>query len=358
MQTIDGPVLLLAVPGAGKTTVMVARIANMIFCHGIDPSAILTITFSKAGAQDMRRRYEGLFAAPSHQQGKALPQFCTIHSFCYQVLGSYCRLTGGVAPALIEPRERSGMLREIYQQVNGEFLSEDLEEELISNLSLIKNAMLSQQQVEDGKTIQTQIKNLWKLYQGYSAVKKEHKRMDFDDMLGYALTVLKRYPPILQQYRQRYRYLCVDEAQDTSRLQYAVIGLLVQQEQNLFLVGDEDQSIYRFRGACPENLLAFPSLYPQAKVLKMEENFRSTVEMRQLRPALLSSNRQRYQKKMFTNNAQGEPVEVKPLHDFFGPVPRSHRRLSAEEGTTAFIYPQQPVGGADGDILDRNDVDL
>ena len=105
VQTIDGPVLLLAVPGAGKTTVMVARIANMIFCHGIDPSAILTITFSKAGAQDMRRRYEGLFAAPSHQQGKALPQFCTIHSFCYQVLGSYCRLTGGVAPALIEPRE-------------------------------------------------------------------------------------------------------------------------------------------------------------------------------------------------------------------------------------------------------------
>ena len=271
VQTIDGPVLLLAVPGAGKTTVMVARIANMIFCHGIDPSAILTITFSKAGAQDMRRRYEGLFAAPSHQQGKALPQFCTIHSFCYQVLGSYCRLTGGVAPALIEPRERSGMLREIYQQVNGEFLSEDLEEELISNLSLIKNAMLRQQQVEDGKTIQTQIKNLWKLYQGYSALKKEHKRMDFDDMLGYALTVLKRYPPILQQYRQRYRYLCVDEAQDTSRLQYAVIGLLVQQEQNLFLVGDEDQSIYRFRGACPENLLAFPSLYPQAKVLKMEE---------------------------------------------------------------------------------------
>lgn len=160
VQTIDGPVLLLAVPGAGKTTVMVARIANMIFCHGIDPSAILTITFSKAGAQDMRRRYEGLFAAPSHQQGKALPQFCTIHSFCYQVLGSYCRLTGGVAPALIEPRERSGMLREIYQQVNGEFLSEDLEEELISNLSLIKNAMLRQQQVEDGKTIQTQIKNL------------------------------------------------------------------------------------------------------------------------------------------------------------------------------------------------------
>lgn len=358
VQTIDGPVLLLAVPGAGKTTVMVARIANMIFCHGIDPSAILTITFSKAGAQDMRRRYEGLFAAPSHQQGKALPQFCTIHSFCYQVLGSYCRLTGGVAPALIEPRERSGMLREIYQQVNGEFLSEDLEEELISNLSLIKNAMLRQQQVEDGKTIQTQIKNLWKLYQGYSALKKEHKRMDFDDMLGYALTVLKRYPPILQQYRQRYRYLCVDEAQDTSRLQYAVIGLLVQQEQNLFLVGDEDQSIYRFRGACPENLLAFPSLYPQAKVLKMEENFRSTVEIVSCAQRFIEGNRQRYQKKMFTNNAQGEPVEVKPLHDFSDQYHAAIDAYLAEEGTTAFIYRNNLSAVPMADILDRNDVDF
>ena len=172
--------------------------------------------------------------------------------------------------------------------------------------------------------------------------------MDFDDMLGYALTVLKRYPPILQQYRQRYRYLCVDEAQDTSRLQYAVIDLLVQQEQNLFLVGDEDQSIYRFRGACPENLLAFPSLYPQAKVLKMEENFRSTVEIVSCAQRFIEGNRQRYQKKMFTNNAQGEPVEVKPLHDFFRPVPRSHRRLSCRGGDHRLYLPQQPVGGADG----------
>lgn len=162
----------------------------------------------------------------------------------------------------------------------------------------------------------------------------------------------------MQQYRQRYRYLCVDEAQDTSRLQYAVIGLLVQQEQNLFLVGDEDQSIYRFRGACPENLLAFPSLYPQAKVLKMEENFRSTVEIVSCAQRFIEGNRQRYQKKMFTNNAQGEPVEVKPLHDFSDQYHAAIDAYLAEEGTTAFIYRNNLSAVPMADILDRNDVDF
>ena len=282
IETIDGPVLLLAVPGAGKTTVMVSRIASMIYEHGIAPSSILTITFSKAGARDMRRRYEGLFG----QLEKETPLFCTIHSFCYQVVGSYCQATGGVAPQLIEARERSMALREIYQRINQEFLSEDLEEELVSNLSFIKNAMLRQEDVEqnekqpaENRVLETQVKNLWSIYKAYNNFKRDNGLMDFDDMLSYTLTILKKYPQILEYYQDRYPYLCVDEAQDTSKLQHAVIGLLAQKSQNLFLVGDEDQSIYRFRGACPENLLEFPKQYPKAKLLKMEENFRSTGEI-------------------------------------------------------------------------------
>ena len=126
-QTIEGPVLLLAVPGAGKTTVMVARIANMIFHHQIDPGAILTITFSKAGAVDMRRRYEALFSSLSEKYHREIPSFSTIHAFCYRVLGSYCRLTGGTAPSLIESRDRTLILRELYGQIAGEFLTEDLD---------------------------------------------------------------------------------------------------------------------------------------------------------------------------------------------------------------------------------------
>ena len=136
-QTIEGPVLLLAVPGAGKTTVMVARIANMIFHHQIDPGAILTITFSKAGAVDMRRRYEALFSSLSEKYHREIPSFSTIHAFCYRVLGSYCKLTGGTAPSLIESRDRTLILRELYGQIAGEFLTEDLEEELELSKSYI-----------------------------------------------------------------------------------------------------------------------------------------------------------------------------------------------------------------------------
>ena len=361
IETIDGPVLLLAVPGAGKTTVMVSRIASMIYEHGIAPSSILTITFSKAGARDMRRRYEGLFG----QLEKETPLFCTIHSFCYQVVGSYCQATGGVAPRLIEARERSAALREIYQRINQEFLSEDLEEELVSNLSFIKNAMLRQEDVEQNekqpaekRVLETQIKNLWSIYKAYSNFKRDNDLMDFDDMLSYTLTILKKYPQILEYYQDRYPYLCVDEAQDTSKLQHAVIGLLAQKSQNLFLVGDEDQSIYRFRGACPENLLEFPKQYPKAKLLKMEENFRSTGEIVEHANRFISFNKQRYPKNMFTHNERGGPIEVKKLHDFADQYHAAIEAYLAEPGTTAFIYRNNLSAVPIADILDRNDVDF
>lgn len=361
IETIDGPVLLLAVPGAGKTTVMVSRIASMIYEHGIAPSSILTITFSKAGARDMRRRYEGLFG----QLEKETPLFCTIHSFCYQVVGSYCQATGGVAPQLIEARERSMALREIYQRINQEFLSEDLEEELVSNLSFIKNAMLRQEDVEQNekqpaekRVLETQIKNLWSIYKAYNNFKRDNGLMDFDDMLSYTLTILKKYPQILEYYQDRYPYLCVDEAQDTSKLQHAVIGLLAQKSQNLFLVGDEDQSIYRFRGACPENLLEFPKQYPKAKLLKMEENFRSTGDIVEHANRFISFNKQRYPKNMFTHNERGGPIEVKKLHDFADQYHAAIEAYLAEPGTTAFIYRNNLSAVPIADILDRNDVDF
>lgn len=357
IETIDGPVLLLAVPGAGKTTVMTARIANMIFCHGISPRQILTITFSKAGSIDMKRRYESLFSS----LGQEIPVFCTIHSFCYQVVGTYCQVTGGTAPHLIEAHERTIALREIFQRINGEFLSEDLEEELTSNLSFIKNTMLKQEDVErtgEDAPLETQIKHLWELYQAYSSFKKENGLMDFDDMLGYTLTIFKRYPQILAEYQNRYPYVCVDEAQDTSLLQHTIIRLLVKQSQNLFLVGDEDQSIYRFRGACPEHLLEFSKHYPQAKILKMEENFRSTAEIVQRANQFIAWNKKRYPKQMFTHNEKGIPVELRRMHDFSEQYRAAIDAYLNEPGTTAIIYRNNLSAIPMTDILERNDVDF
>ncbi len=359
VETISGPVLLLAVPGAGKTTVMVARIANMIYCHHIPAESVLTITFSKAGAIDMKRRYHRLFSDLGNQE----PAFCTIHSFCYQVVGTYCRITGGTTPRLIEAKERSIALRELYQRINGEFLSEDLEEELISNLSFIKNAMLKQEEAEDHNILETQIRNLWKLYQEYSAWKKKNALMDFDDMLGYTLTIFRRYPDILAAYQQRYQYICVDEAQDTSKLQYAVLFLLSGKgqkgrENNLFLVGDEDQSIYRFRGACPQTLLHFTQSFPNAQLLKMEENFRSTKQIVARANRFISFNKQRYPKNMFTQNEEGVPIEVKHLHDFSEQYHTAINAYLNESGTTAIIYRNHLSAIPMADILERNDIDF
>lgn len=354
VETIDGPALLLAVPGAGKTTVMVTRIINMVLYHHIPAENILTITFSKAGAVDMKRRYETLFRELSPQ----IPTFCTIHAFCYRVVKSYCKVTGGTAPELIDARERTIALREIYQNINREFLADDVEEELISNLSFIKNAMLRKEEAEDKNILETQVKNLWEIFEAYSSYKRQNRKMDFDDMLSYTLTIFRRYPDILNAYRNQYRYICVDEAQDTSKLQHAVIYLLAKEHRNLFLVGDEDQSIYRFRGACPENLLSFPQLYPGAQVLKMEENFRSTKQIVSHADFFISHNKKRYPKKMFTQNEEGTPISFCRLHDFSEQYHTAIEAYLKEPGTTAIIYRNNLSAIPMADVLERNDVDF
>lgn len=355
LDAVSGPVLLLAVPGAGKTTVMVARIAHMIANCGIAPEEILTITFSKSGAADMKQRYEHLFSP----FGWTVPQFSTIHSFCYRVLRSYCRLTGGQLPELLEnlsgAEGRSAILRDLYRTINRDFLSEDLEEELLSHLSLIKNSMLTQEEV---KELECDIPRLWELYEGYNAVKRQRNLMDFDDMLGYAYTALRKFPQLLDSYRQKYPYLCVDEAQDTSRLQHEIIRLLAAPRNNLFMVGDEDQSIYRFRGAHPQTLLDFPKLYPGAKILKMEENFRSSKHIVDRAAIFIAQNQNRYEKTMRTAASAGLPIETPQLHDMSEEYQLVAKIARETDGSCAVIYRNNFSAIPLVDLLQRQGVDF
>ena len=355
LDAVSGPVLLLAVPGAGKTTVMVARIAHMIANCGIAPEEILTITFSKAGAADMKQRYEHLFSPFSW----TVPQFSTIHSFCYRVLRSYCRLTGGQLPELLEnlsgAEGRSAILRDLYRTINRDFLSEDLEEELLSHLSLIKNSMLTQEEV---KELECDIPRLWELYEGYNAVKRQRNLMDFDDMLGYAYTALRKFPQLLDSYRQKYPYLCVDEAQDTSRLQHEIIRLLAAPRNNLFMVGDEDQSIYRFRGAHPQTLLDFPKLYPGAKILKMEENFRSGKHIVDRAAIFIAQNQNRYEKTMRTAASAGLPIETPQLHDMSEEYQLVAKIARETDGSCAVIYRNNFSAIPLVDLLQRQGIDF
>lgn len=355
LEAVHGPVLLLAVPGAGKTTVMVARIAHMIANCGIPAAQILTITFSKAAAADMQRRYEQLFSAISTEQ----PAFSTIHSFCYRVLRAYCRSTGGQLPELLEGRSpsqgRSAILRELYKNICHDFLSEDLEEELSSNLSLIKNSMLKKEEVEE---LNSQIKQLWPLYEAFSAYKREHNLMDFDDMLGYAYTALRKHPALLDQFRRQYPYLCVDEAQDTSRLQHEIIRLLAAPGNNLFMVGDEDQSIYRFRGAHPQTLLDFSQLYPGARVLKMEENFRSSKSIVDRAAVFIAQNQNRYEKTMYTQADPGLPIQTPKLNDYSDEYALVVKTWKENNGSMAVIYRNNFSAIPLVDLLSREGIDF
>lgn len=355
LDAVQGPVLLLAVPGAGKTTVMVARIAHMIANCGIAPENILTITFSKASAADMRLRYEKLFA----QLGWTTPQFSTIHAFCYRVLRSYCRMTGGQLPELLENKSgnesRSAILREIYSRINHEFLSEDLEEELQSHLSLIKNAMLTQEEVAQQDTV---IPNLWKIYEAYSDYKRAHNLMDYDDMLRYAYNALRKSDTLLDGFRKKFPYICVDEAQDTSLLQHRIIQLLAAPLNNLFMVGDEDQSIYGFRGAHPQTLLDFQKIYPSARILKMEENFRSSRSIVDRAAVFIAQNQNRYDKKMHTAAEQGLPIESPELRDLSQQYQLVADTLRQQSGSIAVIYRKNISAVPLADFLVRKGIDF
>ncbi len=311
VRRVEGPVLLLASPGGGKTTVLVARIAHMVVSLGVDPGRILTITYNKESSLDMKRRFVQLFGGTIDPP----PKFSTIHSLCYAVLLSYVRLHGVRPPLLLESSEtvsKNRVLGDIYRAVHAEFAGEDTLETLSTELSYVKNMMLTGEELE---AYQSSVGGFLEILRRYEAFKRENGYIDFDDMLTDALDVLQKNPRVLAHYRGRYDYLLVDEAQDTSKIQHAIIRLLAAPRNNLFMVGDEDQSIYGFRGAYPEAVLQFGSWYPGAAVLKMEQNYRSTKEIVRCAGRFIRFNTKRYDKRMVTGNPAGEPVSCVTLSD-------------------------------------------
>ena len=275
VQAVDGAVLLLAVPGSGKTTVLVTRLGYMVYCLGIAPSSILTMTYTVAATHDMRERFCSIFGDEFREQ----LEFRTINGVCARIIGSYERLTGGSAFELLtDEKEIAAILANIYRDtVTGDFPTESDIRAVRTKITYAKNMMLTEAEV---KAIDKELKLPFSdIYRKYCAELKARKRMDYDDQMIYAYRIMKNYPLILSEIQDKYAYLCVDEAQDTSKIQHTIISMLVGEKGNVFMVGDEDQSIYGFRAAYPDALLSFEQSYPDAKVMKMEENFRSDAKI-------------------------------------------------------------------------------
>lgn len=312
VESLKGPTCVISCPGSGKTTVTVIRLANLIVNGGVPPEQILALTFSKASARDMNDRFKSLFPKLSTQIN-----FSTIHSFAYHIIRHFQQLSGITyqfidGPNSVLPKRQ--LLTNFYQEVTDTYPADDEIDSLISQMSLLKNLMIQPHQV---KEIMSYIKEdadlVMNIYKQYEAFKESRYLLDYDDLLTSAYHILTHHDYLREFYQQRYHYIQIDEAQDTSKIQFELIKLIAAPQNNLFLVGDDDQSIYAFRGAYPKQLLNFRQLYPNALMIYMSENFRSTQQIVKTSSEFIKANTKRYAKEITTHN----PCGITPrLHHF------------------------------------------
>ena len=303
VQSVDGPVLLLAVPGSGKTTVLVTRLGYMIYCKGMDPGKILTVTYTVAATKDMADR----FAVKFGQEMAERLEFRTINGICARVIQYYSWKTGRMAFQLLTDEKRiSAMLSGIYQQTERVYPTEGDLKNVRTLITYIKNRMLNEKEIQ--KLEEEAEIHLAAIYKEYCRQLREQQLMDYDDQMVYAYNMLRKIPELLAYFQEKYPYICVDEAQDTSKIQHAIIALLASKSENLFMVGDEDQSIYGFRAASPEALLEFEHHHPGAKVLLMEENFRSDGNIVLAADRFIQKNTLRHEKHMRPSKERKQDV--------------------------------------------------
>lgn len=304
VQTINGNILLLATPGSGKTTVLVTRLGYMICCKGIDPANILTMTYTRAATKDMKERFASFFGEEAAEK----LQFRTINGVSAKIIQAASSLRGEKSFTLqADESALTLLIRQIYQTLNEEYAEDSVVKEIKTEISYIKNMMLTEEEID---AFQSDIKHLPDIYRQYRAVLRRQCLMDYDDQMVYALSILRKMPSILNQFQNQFQYVCVDEAQDTSKIQHEIIKILAEKCGNLFMVGDEDQSIYGFRAAYPEALLNFGSDHPGARVLLMEENYRSTPEIIDLANRFISRNESRHEKTIHPTRDNGNPIHV------------------------------------------------
>lgn len=318
---IDGPCLVLAVPGAGKTTMLLERINNL--SKIINPNKILTLTFSRTQAIDMKNRY-----------GSDDTNIMTIHAFCYLIIRNYLKKFHRELRLLesTDTYNKYDLVRRIYLDINNKKISREDVMNFFTETSYMKNAMLDESYLK-----KVRIKNIEKVYSTYENFKKTNNYIDFDDMQTLALKLLEENPRLLKSIHNKYQYFQLDEGQDTSILQFKILNEIVKLNNNLMVVADDDQSIYSFRAAEPEYLLDFKTHYPNAEIIIMNENHRSSRNISYLSGSFIKENKYRYEKNITSNKEVGEKVVIKTLVDSYDQYNFIKKNLSPNQ-TNAILF--------------------
>ena len=298
---VDGPCLVLAVPGAGKTTMLLERINNL--SKNIPQNKILTLTFSRTQAIDMKNRF-----------GSDDTNIMTIHAFCYLIIRNYLKKYHKELRLLesTDVYNKYDLVRRIYQDINNKKVSREDVLTFFTETSYMKNAMLDEAYLQ-----QVRIKNIEKVYEVYENFKKSNNYIDFDDMQTIALRLLDENPRLLKSIQKKYQYFQLDEGQDTSLLQFEILNRIVGLNNNFMVVADDDQSIYSFRAANPDYLLNFKNYYPEAEIIIMNENHRSSKNIAKLAGDFIKDNNFRYEKDLISKKSDGEKIIIKTLKDAY-----------------------------------------
>ena len=301
VQTTEGPLLIMAGAGSGKTRVLTHRIAYLIDEKMINPWNILAITFTNKAAREMRERAVALNPATSETL------IATFHSMCVRILRREADHIGYNRNfTIVDPGEQRTLMKRILKNLNLDPKKWN-ERAILGTISNAKNDLLDEIAYEhQAGDMYTQI--VAKCYKAYQEELHRSKAMDFDDLIMMTLRLFDKNPDVLAYYQQRYQYIHVDEYQDTNHAQYQLVKLLASRFKNICVVGDADQSIYGWRGADMQNILDFEKDYPEAKVVLLEENYRSTKKILQAANEVIKNNRNRRPKKLWTQNDEGEQI--------------------------------------------------
>lgn len=325
----NGPAMVLAGPGSGKTLVITRRVEYLIKKYGVRPEQILVITFTKAAAKEMRERF-----ARITKDDRFPVTFGTFHGIYYGILKWAYRMN---ASNIFSEEEKMMLLREVIAGMELEIEDEkEFLQGIASEIGQIKNNRLSLEEYESSNCSDQMFRQI---YEEYERRRKLLKKIDFDDMLVLCYELFQKRPDILQMWQKKFQYILIDEFQDINQVQYDVIRMLALPENNLFIVGDDDQSIYRFRGARPEIMLGFSKDYPNAKSIILDVNYRSTKAVVSAARRVIERNKNRYQKEIITVNEQGDNVHIQEVRH---PVEESHYiREQIAKAVTAGTEPSQ-----------------
>ncbi len=337
--TTEGPLLLLAGAGSGKTRVLVHRIAYLIDEMGVNPWNILAITFTNKAASEMRERVDNIVGFGADQVWVA-----TFHSTCVRILRRHIdRLGYDTNFTIYDADDQKAVIKDICKRFDID--NKKYKERVFLNaISSLKDKLIGPLEYQLRVMGDFEKKNIAMVYKEYQEVLKKNNALDFDDLICKTVELFKACPEVLKQYQERFRYIMVDEYQDTNTAQFELIRLLADRYRNLCVVGDDDQSIYKFRGANIRNILDYETVYPDAKVIKLEQNYRSTGNILDAANAVIRNNKGRKSKALWTEKDRGEFVRFKQLNTGFDEADHIARdicskvRRGASYGDCAVLY--------------------